>query len=77
MQLPHLRKKFNLKLPVAKTTDPPSPWPVDPELARRADETSKRIARTRRQIELHLLPARRRDRGSGDEARSLARAGRR
>jgi hypothetical protein len=77
MHLTHLRKNFTVKPPVAKTADPPSPWPVDPELARRADEASKRIARTRRQIERHVLPARRRDRGSGDEARSLARAGRR
>ena len=35
MPLTRLRKKFTLKRPVAKTGDPPRPWPVDPELARR------------------------------------------
>jgi hypothetical protein len=77
MPLTRLRKKFTPKRPVAKSGDPPRPWPVDPELARRADETRKRIAHARRQIALHVLPTRRRDRGSGDEARSAARAGRR
>jgi hypothetical protein len=77
MPLTRLRKRFALKLPVAKTADPPSQWWVDRAFARRADERRKRIAHASRQIERHVLPARRRDRGSGGEARSLARVGRR
>ena len=42
-------------------TEPPGPWPVDPELTRRVAEERKRIERTRRQLALHVLPARRRE----------------
>jgi hypothetical protein len=77
MVLSRLRKKFAVKRPAAQTGDQPRPWPVDPELSRRVAETGKRIAHTRRQLERHAPPARARHRGSGDEARSTARAGRR
>jgi len=77
MALLRLGKKFAVKRPPARTGDRPRPWPVDPELGRRADETRKRIAHTRRQLERHVLPSRTRNRGSGDEARSASRAGRR
>jgi hypothetical protein len=77
MILSHLRKKLALNRPAVRAESRPRLWPVDPELSRRAAETRKRIAQTRREIERHVLPARGRHRGSGDEARSTARAGRR
>jgi hypothetical protein len=77
MVLSRLRKKLAVKSPAAQSGDQPRPWPVDPELSRRVAEIGKRIAHTRRQIERHVLPSRGRHRGSGDEARSTARAGRR
>jgi len=77
MLLSRLRKRLTLKRRAVRVEPRPRPWPVDPELSRRAAETRKRIAHTRRKIERHVLPARGRHRGSGDEARSMARAGRR
>lgn len=77
MPLTRLSKKFTLKRPAAKTGDPPRRRPVGPELARRLTRRGSESAHTRRQMALQVLPRRRRDRGSGDEARPAARAGRR
>lgn len=77
MVLSRLRKKFAVRRRAAQTGGQPRPWPVDRGLSRRVAETRKQIAHTRRRLERHVLPARGRHRGSGDEARSTARAGRR
>lgn len=45
MSLPRVRR--GIKPRVTLATEPPRPWPVDPELGRRVIETSRRIGRTR------------------------------
>ena len=77
MILSRLRKKLALKRRAVQAQPRPRPWPVDPDLSRRAAETRERIARTRREIERHVLPARRHHRGMGGGPRSASRAGRR
>jgi hypothetical protein len=50
---------------------------LDPKLVRRVTEARRRIGHARRQLERHVPPDRSRHRGSGDEPRSVSRAGRR
>ena len=86
MALSRLRKRLAAMRPSAQTGDRPRVSPVDPERRRRAEETRKQIAHTRRRLALPALSSRSharssasrtRDRGNGDEARSASRAGRR
>jgi len=77
MLLSRLRQKLAAMSPGKRTHKRPRPWPVDPDLTRRATEARKQIAHTRRQIERHLSRARGRDGGGGDEASSTGRAARR
>lgn len=61
MSLTSFRRKSRPKRPAPAKPVRPRPWPVDPELTRRAAETSARIERTRRQLALHVLPKRQRN----------------
>jgi hypothetical protein len=56
MSLTSFRRKSRPKRPASTTPVRPRPWPVDPELTRRAAETGARIERTRGQLALHVLP---------------------
>jgi len=58
--LPSFRKKFTFKPPARLTTQEPRPWPVDPELSRRVEQTRRQIEHTRRQLKRHVLPDRKR-----------------
>lgn len=61
MSLTSFRRKSRPKRPTPTRSVPPPQWPVDPELRRRAADTSGRIDRTRRQLALHVLPKRQRN----------------
>lgn len=58
--LPSFRKKFAFTQPPRLTPQEPRPWPVDPELSRRLEQTRRQIEQTRRQLKRHVLPARKR-----------------
>jgi hypothetical protein len=54
---PSFRKKFAVKQPPRLTPQESRPWPVDPELSRRLEQTRRQIEQTRRQLKRHVLPA--------------------
>lgn len=54
------RKRFAFKPSPPLTPREPHPWPVDPELSRRVEQTRRQIAHTRRQLKRHVLPDRNR-----------------
>lgn len=58
MSLPRIRRRSRPRISLA--TDPPRPWPVDPELSRRVLEARQRLGHTRRELARHVLPERRR-----------------
>jgi hypothetical protein len=45
---------------VARSRQPPRPWPVDPDLSRRVIETRKQVEHTREQLGRYVLPDRKR-----------------
>jgi hypothetical protein len=63
-----LPRKFHSTKRVQGSPGPPPPWPVDPESSRRVAETRARIQRTRRQLELHVLPDRNQQRATSSDA---------
>jgi hypothetical protein len=57
---PSFRKQFAFQPAPRLTPHTPRPWPVDPELSRRVEQTRRQIERTRRQLKLDVLAARKR-----------------
>lgn len=55
LQSPHRKATAR---PAPALPPAPHPWPVDPKLSSRVSEVRSQIARTRRQLALHVLPER-------------------
>jgi hypothetical protein len=62
MKKPSFRRNAEHQSPTSARAGPPPPWPVDPELSRRAVEIRALIERTRRQLARDVLPERKRSR---------------
>jgi hypothetical protein len=63
--LPSFRRRLAFK---PEPVHEPYPWPVDPELGRRVEQTRQQIEHTRRQLRLHVLPDRKRHTSRGRRA---------
>jgi hypothetical protein len=73
MNKPSFRRNAERQSSTSARAARPRPWPVDPELSRRAIETRARIERTRRQLARDVLPERRRRPKAPSDASSSAR----